>query len=108
MKYLLLILLFFMPLKVNTTSEAKDFRLVHVNAKWNANNNIDIKYVSGIKIEFTTLEAQSTDFKNKVNRVPILILYKGGRQVYNWQADLSFKLNITEEEIKNIIEKASK
>jgi len=108
MKYILLILLFFMPLKVNTTSEIKDFRLVHVNAKWNDHNNIKIKTVSGIEIEFTTLEAQSADFKNKINRVPILILYKDGRQVYNWQADLSFKLNITEEDIKSIIKKASK
>ena len=108
MKYILLILLFFMPLKVNTTSEIKDFRLIHVNAKWNAHNNIKIKYVNGIKIQFTSLEAQSESFKQKVKRVPILFLYKGDKAIYNWQADLSFKLDITEEDIKSIIKKALK
>lgn len=108
MKYLLLILFFFLPFKAKTHIDMDRLSLVHVNAEWNKSNDIKIKYVNGIKIQFTSLEAQSERFKEKIKRVPILILYKGDRAIYNWQADLSFKLDITEEEIKNIIEKALK
>lgn len=108
MKYLLLILFFFLPFKAKTHSDVDRLSLVHVNAEWNKSNDIKIKYVKGIKIQFTSLEAQSESFKEKVKRVPILVLYKGNKAIYNWQADLSFKLDITEEEIKNIIEKALK
>lgn len=105
MKYLALILLFIIPCEVNTYSEKPDIRLVHVNAEWNKVNNIDIKYVDGVKIEFTTLEAQSSDFKNKVKRVPILILYNKEKAVYNWQADLSFRLEITEDDVRKVMKK---
>lgn len=105
MKYLLLILLFFVPCEVNTYSEKPDIRLVHVNAKWNKGNDINIESVNGVRIEFTLLEVQSDDFKKKIKRVPILILYDKGDAVYNWQADLSFKLDVTEDDIKNVMKK---
>jgi len=105
MKYLALILLFLIPCEVNTYSEKPDIRLVHVNAEWNKANDIDIKSVDGVRIEFTTLEAQSIEFKNQVKSVPILILYNKEKAVYNWQADLSFRLNITKDDIRKIINK---
>ena len=78
---------------------AQKFTIVQINAKWNSANTIKIPNISGVSTQFAYLEDQPESVKNKIKVVPVVILYKNSTPVRQWNADLSFKLNITEEEI---------
>ena len=92
---------FLMPFLV----KAQEFTLVQINAKWNLKNNIELNIFDDVDYKFAYLEEQKSDIKSKINAVPVVILYKGNRPVHQWNADLSFKLNLQCEEIEAIINK---
>jgi len=85
--------------------KAQEFTLVQINAKWNVENNLKLNIFDNVKYQFAYLEDQKTDIKNKINAVPVVILYKGNKPVHQWNADLSFKLELECEEIEQIINK---
>ena len=51
----------------------------------------------------TYLEDQTPAFKKKIKSVPLAILYKDNNAIARWEADISFKLIITESQIKKAI-----
>lgn len=85
--------------------KAQEFTLVQINAKWNLKNSIELNIFDDVDYRFAYLEDQKTDIKNKINAVPVVILYKGSKPVHQWNADLSFRLQINCEEIQEIINK---
>ena len=85
--------------------KAQEFTLVQINAKWNLKNSIELNIFEDVDYKFAYLEDQNTDIKNKINAVPVVILYKGSKPVHQWNADLSFRLEINCEEIQEIINK---
>jgi hypothetical protein len=85
--------------------KAQEFTLVQINAKWNLENNIELNIFDDVDYRFAYLEEQKSDIKSKINAVPVVILYKGNRPVHQWNADLSFKLELSCEEIESIINK---
>jgi hypothetical protein len=85
--------------------KAQEFTLVQINAKWNLKNNIELNIFDDVDYKFAYLEEQKSDIKSKINAVPVVILYKGNRPVHQWNADLSFKLELSCEEIESIINK---
>lgn len=82
--------------------------IVQINAKWNSTNKVKIPSIPGVVSQFAYLEDQPESVRSKIKVVPIVILYKDGSPVYQWNANLSFKLNITEEEIRRALLEASK
>ena len=77
------------------------------NADWNKANNIswvhklkDVKTISYTDISKNT-KAQK---KYKIAVVPTIIIFKDGEEVARFQADLSFKMVATKEEVQEEID----
>ena len=104
MKNLLCLILLFFTLN----AFAQKFTIVQINAKWNSANTVKIPNISGVSTQFAYLEDQPESVKNKIKVVPVVVLYKNSTPVRQWNADLSFKLNITEEEILKALFESTK
>ena len=104
MKKVLFLIAFLFSLNV----AAQKFTIVQFNAKWNSNNTAKIPSISGVDIKLAYLEDQPESIRSKIKAVPVIILYKDGHPIKQWNADLSFKLNITEQEIRKALLEASK
>ena len=79
----------------------------HFNAEWNSANGVswfmdleDCKTKSIVDIAKDT-EAQA---KYKIAVVPTIIIFKDGEEVARFQADLSFKMVATKEEVQEEID----
>jgi len=81
-------------------------KIIHFNASWNSANDVgwlgklsDCKTISYIDIA-KNVEAQK---EYKISAVPTIIVFKDGEEVKRFQADLSFKMVATREEIQDEI-----
>ena len=101
MKKLLVILLILISNSVNAQIKVEQF-----NAGWNSANDVkwfmdleDCKTKGHTDIAVDT-EAQT---KHKIAVVPTIIIFKDGEEVARFQADLSFKMLATKEEVQEEI-----
>ena len=83
---------------------SQNISIVQVNAEWNERNNIDLDNIRGARVSFGYLEEQPESLKSKIKAVPTILVFKDGQLVHYWKADLSFKLNIRQEEIQRYID----
>ncbi len=77
------------------------------NAGWNKAN--DVPWVMSLKdcktISYTDIAKQTkAQTKYKIAAVPTIIIFKDGEEVARFQADLSFKMVATREEIQEEID----
>jgi len=82
---------------------SQKYVLVEINSEWNLRNSAKIAKVKNVKIKKAYLEDQPRSLRNKIKSVPIAILYKDNNKIAQWSADISFKLVVTEEQIKKAI-----
>ena len=82
---------------------SQEYVLVEINSQWNLRNSAKIAKVKNVKIKKAYLEDQPRSLRNKIKSVPIAILYKDNNKIAQWSADISFKLIVTEEQIKKAI-----
>jgi len=101
MRNLLFLLVFF------CSSVSAQIKITHFNAGWNSANDVewfmdleDCKTKGHTDIAVNT-EAQT---KYKIAVVPTIIIFKDGEEVARFQADLSFKMVATKEEIQEEID----
>ena len=101
MRNLLFLLLFF------CSSVSAQIKITHFNAGWNSANDVewfmdleDCKTKGHTDIAVNT-EAQT---KYKIAVVPTIIIFKDGEEVARFQADLSFKMVATKEEVQEEID----
>ena len=99
-----MLVLFFMLL---TSSSFGQIEVKQFNAGWNNANDVswvqklsDCKTISYIDIG-TDKEAQK---EYKIAVVPTVIIFKDGDEVARFQADLSFKMTATREEVQEEID----
>ena len=100
--YLFVLFLLFVYGTAYSQIEIKQF-----NAGWNSAN--DVTWVQGLSdcetIGYTDIgtdkEAQK---KYKIAVVPTIIIFKDGEEVYRFQADLSFRMVATKEEVQEEID----
>lgn len=83
----------------------KEFTIVQINAKWNRGNDVKIPDIPNCTVEYGFLEDQSENIRSTVRYVPTVFLYKGNRPIHQWSADLSFKLELTRQDIEDAINK---
>lgn len=106
-KYIALtILLFLIPFATSNVAPkeaAPAYTLLHINAKWNQYNNVNFGPIPNCRLKFAFLEDQPDSFRSKIQYVPHVVLLKNNRPVAQWSADLSFKLDITTQDILNVI-----
>jgi hypothetical protein len=108
-KYVLAtIVLLIIPFSTGDFSHKDDvvaqYTLLHINAKWNQMNNVNIDAIPNCKLQYAFLEDQPKEIQQKIQYVPHIILLKENRPIAQWSADLSFKLNITTQEIVKVID----
>ena len=99
-----ILVLFFMLLANSTFGQIK---VIQFNAGWNkvneapwVNKLTDCNTVAYIDIS-TNKEAQS---KYKIAVIPTIIIFKDGEEAARFQADLSFKMVATREEVQEEID----
>ena len=97
------ITLLFLLLPIFSFSQIK---VVQFNAGWNKAN--DIKWLNSLKdcktISYTDIAKNPKEAtKYKIAVVPTIIVFKDGEEVARFQADLSFKLAATKEEVQDEI-----
>ena len=86
------------------TMYSQEYVLLEINSEWNWSNKAKVDKIEGVTYKAAYLEQQTLSFKKKVKSVPLVILYKDGKPIKRWQADLSFKLIITKEQVLKAIE----
>ena len=97
-KTIVLILILF-----STSLFAQKYVLLEINSEWNWSNKAKIDRIRNIPHQIAYLENQTPTFREKVRSVPLVILYKDGRPIMQWSADISFKLVIKKEEVLKAI-----
>ena len=82
-------------------------QVAQFNAEWNKANTVswidklkDVKSLSYVDIS-TSPEIQK---KHKIAVIPTIIIFKDGEEVARFQADLSFKMLATREEVQDEID----
>ena len=90
-------------LLLTTMLYSQKYVLVEINSEWNLKNSAKIDKVKNVEHRITYLEDQTPSFKKKIKSVPLAILYKDNDAIARWDADISFKLVVTEEQILKAI-----
>ena len=100
MKYILILMLL-------CNSAFSQIQISQFNAEWNKTNEVpwvqelkDCKTISFIDIGKNADDAK----KHKIAVIPTIIIFKDGEEVARFQADLSFKMVATREEIQEEID----
>ena len=86
------------------TMYSQEYVLLEVNSEWNWTNKAKIERIRDIPHQIAYLEEQTPSFRKKVKSVPLVILYKDGRPIMQWTADISFKLVLSRKEVMEAIE----
>ncbi len=87
---------------------SQTYSLLEINAKWNQKNNLQQDKIAGIRINFGWLEDQPKKMQSKIRSVPILVLFRDGKPIYQWVAGIDFKLEVTEEDFDKVFNKLNK
>ena len=103
-RLLYMLIIVFMLLSSICFSQIK---VVQFNAGWNKAN--DIPWVMSLKDcktkAYTDIAANPNEAKKyKISSVPTIIIFKDGEEVARFQADLSFTLTATKEEVQEKID----
>ena len=100
-KSILSVLLFVISFPLLGQIEVKYF-----NAQWNATNEIEwIEKLTDCDIEKYDIGTKPEDAgKYKVVVVPTILIFQDGEEVERYQADISFKMSATREEIQDKID----
>lgn len=101
------IILFLIPITASEfaskDNEKAEYTLLHINAKWNKQNDIKFDKIKNCYIKYALLEDQTKELQSQVHFVPHVVLFKKNIPVQQWQADLSFKLKLSTQEVVEVI-----
>ena len=107
MRFILLTaFLLFSPSNVlvsDSNTKVSDVVVLQINAKWNKHHNVNLDNLKGCKIDFGWLEDQPQTLQNQVKTVPVIVIFKNNKPIKQWNADLSFKLDVDLKEIQNVV-----
>ena len=85
-------------------SYGQQYTVVQINARWNISNDVKLNLPNGIKYKYAYLEEQKESMKQSLKAVPVIVLYRNEKPIKQWNADITFKLNIKEEEILTYVQ----
>lgn len=85
---------------------SQNITVLQINAKWNeGNTRQDLKKLNGCKYEFGWLEDQPKSVSSNISSVPTVIIFKDGKPVKVYRADLSLKLGVPYREVQEEIDR---
>ena len=81
-------------------------KVVHYNADWNKNNNVEwLENLTDCKIKYINIvEDPTVQKKQEIVVVPTIIVFKDGEEVKRFQADISFTMKATREDVQEVID----
>jgi|TARA_R110000787_G_scaffold212951_1_gene322541 hypothetical protein len=92
----------------STSLFSQEYVLLEINSEWNWSNKAKIDKIRNIPHQIAYLENQTPTFRKKIRSVPLVILYKNGKPIMQWSADISFKLVVKKEEVLKAIAREEK
>lgn len=108
MKFIKLILLLMIPVfgMTQTLKVGSELTVVHFNAGWNS--SADVKWVGDLKdakIKKCDIASDTkAQDKYEIVVVPTIIIFYEGEEVKRFQADISFAMKATKEEVQEKID----
>ena len=97
-----ILVIFFLLLAGSTTAQVT---VTHYNAGWNSANDVEwLKKLEDCNItKVDIVKKPKQQKKHKIVVVPTIIIFKDGEEVKRFQADLSFSMKATREELQDVI-----
>jgi len=78
--------------------------VIQFNSTWNKQNEYKWKPVNGVRyLEVDIDNNIQYKPKYKLHSLPTIIIYKNGKEVIRYEADLMMRLNIKQQELQNIL-----
>ena len=98
--YLILILMFIV------SSSSAQIVVTHFNAAWNDPNKVSyIGELTDCDIVYVDIAvAPKLQKKHEIIVVPTVVIYKDGEEVKRFQADISFSMQATREDMQSVID----
>ena len=82
----------------------EDICVVEFNAGWNENNSVNyLDSLTDCGIKRISIDKDDWAKEYNITVVPTIIVFNG-KEVKRWQADLSFKLVATKEDVQEVID----
>ena len=108
MKFIKLLIVMLIPIiGISQTLKVGDgMQVVHFNAGWNSANDVEwVNDLGDCKIKQCDIAAD-TEAQNKyeIVVVPTIIVFNDGEEVKRFQADISFSMKATKEEVQEVID----
>ena len=81
--------------------------VTHFNAEWNSHNKSDwVDSLEDCEITYVDIAGSpNIQKRHKVTVVPTIIIFKDGGEIYRFEANLSFKMVATREELQKRVDK---
>ena len=88
------------------SSSSGQIVVTHFNAAWNDPNKVSyIGELTDCDIVYVDIAAApKLQTKHKIIVVPTVVIYKDGEEVKRFQADISFSMQATREEMQDVID----
>lgn len=77
-------------------------KVVQINSTWNKKNDLKLN-LKNCQYEYALLEDLTPNLKSQVRSVPFIYVIKDGHIVGQFEGGLRMKLNVTEEELQEFI-----
>ena len=80
--------------------------VIQYNAGWNSSNNVEwCEELTDCEISYVDIAAKpKQQAKHKIEVVPTIIIFDEGEEIERFEADISFTIKATREEIQGIID----
>ena len=79
-------------------------KVVQINSTWNKKNDLKLN-LKNCQYEYALLEDLTPNLKSQVKSVPFIYVLKNGHIVGQFDGGLRMKLNVTEEELQQFIDR---
>ena len=88
-----------------STASFCQIKAIHFNAEWNEQNNVEwFNKLGDCEKKLLTIDGNDLQQKHQIAIVPTIIIFSDGEEVKRFQADISFKMSATKNEIQDFID----
>ena len=87
-----------------TMSGIAQVKVVQINSSWNKQNDLKLN-LKNCQYEYALLEDLTPNLKSQVRSVPFIYVLHKGHIVGQFEGGLRMKLNVTEEELQEFIDR---
>lgn len=88
-----------------STASFCQIKAIHFNAEWNEQNNVEwFNKLEDCEKKSLNIDGNDLQQKHQIAIVPTIIIFSDGEEVKRFQADISFKMSATKNEIQDFID----